>query len=279
MRKGRPAGKRHEEFASVSDQSWEKGQPPQDRELARLAGIAAALRTLSNLASGPRPRFRRVLRRRLVASAAQRRDVRPTHPPATGRRGAGHRAGHRAAAGGHRRIALGVALLIIVTIAAVANISAAGALPGDPFYGVKRAAQSTTLVLATSERTRGERQLDLAAARLREIRQLVERDSGHVEPAIATALRDMDTRTRAGSATLTDMYRHSLDIRPLNKLDAFARDQRSRLAALLPALPGETRSRARESLRLVESVGDRAVTLLARSCRTDGSCATTPRAA
>lgn len=268
------ARKRQEQFAQLADQPWETKPTTEDRELARLAGIAAALRALSRVSSRrPRPPFRNVLRWRLVASAAAAPGLRPTHaPPAAGR---GHGATHRAPRDhpGHRRVAVGVAAFTVATVAAVSAVSAAGALPGDPFYGVKRAAQSTALVVATSELARGRQQLDLAAARLAEISQLLERDSAHAAPAIGRALRDMDARTRAGSASLTRAYRRSLDIRPLNVLDAFARDQRVRLAALLPALPEPARSKALESLRLVEGVGDRTVRLLGRSCRTDASCA------
>lgn len=169
-------------------------------------------------------------------------------------------------------MAVTVTVLTMATVVVVSAVSVAGALPGDPFYRVKQAAQSTKVVLTTSDQVRGHRQLELAAARLADIRELVERDSTHVAAAIRTALHDMDARTRAGSAALTRAYGRSLDIRPLNAVDAFSRDQRTRLAALLPALPGQVRPRARESLRLVEGIGSRAVTLLARSCRTDASC-------
>lgn len=270
MAGNRPARKRREEeFARLVDRP-RRTDPATDRELARLAGIAETLHRLSRVSgTRPRPPFRTALRRRLVASAAAS-GPRPTHRPRTGGRGAAHRAPRHH--GGHRRVTLAVGAFLVATLAAVSTVSATGALPGDPFYGVKRAAQSSTLIAATSERARGHRQLDLAAARLAEVDELLERDSERAGTPIATALRDMDARTRAGNAALTRAYRRSLDIRPLNTLDAFARDQRAGLAAILATVPSPARSRARESLQLVERVGDRAVTLLAKSCHTDASC-------
>lgn len=271
MAGNRPARKRREkEFARLADRPRRTDQAT-DRELARLAGIADILRHLSRVSGArPRPHFREALRRRLVTSAAAS-GPRPAHRPRTGGRGAAHRAPRHH--DGHRRVTLAVGTFLVATLAAVSTVSATGALPGDPFYGVKRAAQSTILIAATSERARGHRQLDLAAARLAEVDELLERDSERAGPAIAAALRDMDARARAGDAALTGAYRRSLDIRPLNALDAFARDQRARLAAILVAVPAPARSKARESLELVARIGDRAVTLLARSCHTDASCA------
>ncbi|MQA85076.1 MAG: hypothetical protein GEV03_10745 [Streptosporangiales bacterium] len=211
--------------------------------MARLAGIVAALRSVSHASVRTEEAF---------GATGQRRQQR-------------------------RLVGVGGFTLAVVTV--ISTVAAAKALPGDPFYGVKQAAQTASVTVMASEQVRGQRELRIAEARLADIQELLQREDAHAGPAIERALRDVDARTLAGSTALTREYRRSLDIRSLNMLDAFARDQRSRIAALLPALPWPARSRAQESLRLVEDVGDRAVTMLERSCHTDTSCRGTIQAA
>lgn len=251
------------------------GQPP-DPLRDPSAAVVAALRRLAQLSRGPRPAFRAALRRRLVREASAPR-TRPTHaPPARRGRGAAHRAPRDRRQ--QRRAVVVVATLATGVVGVMSTSATARSLPGDPFFPVKQAAQEATFVATMSDRARGERQLDLAAARLADVRRLVDRDSPHSAAAVRTALREMDSLTHSATLLLTGAYHRTRDIRPLNVLDAFTRRQRAELSALLPRIPWQARAKAGDSLSLVETIHRRTVTMLAQSCRTDASCATTSQA-
>ncbi len=237
-------------------------------------------------AATPRPEFRDALRTRLVAVAAVqphyagagRLSVVPAAPVPT-------RRGSRAAT-----VAAGVTASL-VALGGVATASSQS-LPGDPFYGVKRTVEAVQLATADGDLEQGQRHLDFASTRLRELRGLTlgrdafrgsrgSLDAGEAaglagaavaDPEVAELVRqtlaDMDAETRKGTDLLTGVFLSSQAQAPLQVLSRFTSRQSTGLERLLPALPRPSQDRAIASLALVVEVAGETQDLMAtESCK------------
>lgn len=248
--------------AEAFDAALTSGHPD---GLAREVAVTEALRELgTRTAVEPTAEFRTALRSRLLAVAAVQgigeTATAPTPSPAP-------------AAVSWRRRAATIAAGAMASAVAVTGVSVAASqsLPGDPFYGLKRTAEDVQLRFADTAEEEGARHLQFAATRLRELRELaLGRDlagrEGELSDAdaerIAALLDDMDAETRAAQRLLTEVFRATSDAAPLERLARFAEQQSEGLRTVLPALPGDTRSRARTSLALVVDLRSTAGELL-----------------
>lgn len=253
--------RRADEFAQL----LESGVRGDDPVTGPLLTVADALRELPG-ADAPRPEFRAALRQRLVAVATVQ-GVGSTATPMQRAREAGStwRVQRRLTA-----LAAGAAVVTGVTGVAV---GASRALPGDAFYGVKRAAEGAQLAVTVGTEDRGKRHLEFARTRLHEAEALAGSSSSLVAPSgdspaiaaaraegtthtklIADTLHEMDVQTRAGANDLFQSFRDSGSREPLQALNTFTREQYSRLQALVPALPAGDREQARASLTLLTVV-------------------------
>jgi hypothetical protein len=237
-----PDGRAAERFAALVD-----GVSPAGGTTAGSTTVAPDLQPLLALTRrmtsmpGPAldPDAAARIRRRLVAVAA----VQPAGaagPETTG--SALRRPGVAAGAAGgtvarprrRRRLAVSAVggLAAVTTISGVA-VAGAHSLPGQPFYGIKRAAESVQLDLASGAAAKGQRELEFAATRLSELRAL-----GIGNSHAASVLADMRTETAGGEADLTAAARQQHDTAPLLEFDRFAGAQAAginRLAAGAPA--------------------------------------------
>lgn len=232
---------------------------PGDADLAlalQLRATGAALQA----AVVPRPEFRAALRTRLVAVAsvqAATAAAAAAAPVNARPAAASWRAASRAPRRSRGSLVAAGALACAVAVAGIA-VAGSQSLPGEPFYGVKTAAESLQLRLAGDDVDTGNLHLDLAATRLRELRALT---LGPDE--VRDTLARMDASTREGSDLLTAAFRQTRATAPLRTLSRFAERQGADLAALLPFLPPGGQERARASLLLVAGVGEQAGALLA----------------
>lgn len=212
-----------EQFAALLDNPT--GGPTPGGEFSRMLTLTQALAVV------PAPRLDEDaaarMRRRLVAVAA----VQPTAPEAATRRTRSRWHSRRLAAVAAGSVSLATALSGV-------GVAAAGSLPGDPFYAVKRATEAVQLAVHAGDAAKGGFELELAATRLDEARQV-----GAGRPGATTALlHSMQLDTAGGAADLTRAARSSRSASPLQEFDRFAHDQYSRLlrlprtAATLPAL-------------------------------------------
>ena len=233
-------------------------------DLALDLALVARLQSAGQAcAPAPTDDFRTALRTRLLAVAAVQgigeTATAPSRSPARGAVSWRQRAG---------AVAAGVtASLVAVTgVAAAASAS----LPGDPFYGLKRTTEGVQLSLADGAAEEGERHLQFAETRLHELHQMaLGRDlSGPPElgdddaDRVVGLLDDMDVETRSATRLLTEAFRDSRDAAPVERLAEFAERQHDGLSAVLPELPGVSRTRAGESLALVATVQTAAADLL-----------------
>ncbi len=246
-----------ERFAELLDETnggrrhHTRGQA--DEQLAELVAIG---HSLSAARSGVHvdPEFRMGLRAMLVATA-ERDGIGATatateqREPAEPVRRLFGRTGRRIRARG--AIVIGVAAGAM----AVSGISAASenAAPGDALYGVKRSTERAQLAMAGSDVTRGQLSLTFARNRLAEAAAM----RGD-NPGFRQVLGDMDNDTRQGVKLLTSSAVARKDKAPLNSVDAFVESQRRVLSPKLERLSADNRERAMTSMRLLDSVHERA---------------------
>jgi len=260
--------RRANEFARLLDAPERSDDPA----LAPYLGLAKALRAVP-AGSGPSPEFRTSLRQRLVAVAT-------VQPAGTVTESAPARL--RAATSTWRvqkRIAVVAGGAAAATAIAGVGLGASRSLPGDAFYGVKRATERVQLAATSGQEAKGKRHLEFARTRLSEVEALVGRNSamtavlpGGVEAlglltddvkasTIIDTLRDMDSETRAGAEDLLAAAVHDHSTEPLAALNTFTRSQYVDLRAALPALPDAARARATQSLSLLTLVAGRSATV------------------
>lgn len=258
-----PGNRRANEFAAL----LERPARTDDPELAPYVALAGALRAV-HVTAGPSPEFRTALRQRLVAVATVQGVPQPES------------AMQRVRAAGitwnfQRRVAIVAGAAAAATAIAGVGIGASRSIPGDAFYGVKRATEDVQLALTTGQEAKGKRHLEFARTRLHEVEALAGRSSalgafvpgepsalGHLSneaktSTIVATLRDMDAETRAGAEDLLAAYADSESAEPLEALDAFTRDQFADLKDVVPALPTDAQPRAERSLSLLTVVADR----------------------
>lgn len=223
-----------------------------------VAGVALASQ-LRAAAPEPSPSaaFRAQLRTRLVAVATvQAAADAPAAPPV--------RTGGR-----FRRLAT-VAAGALAGVVAVSGVAVASSrsLPGDPFYGVKTGVESLQLRAASGPVALGERHLQLAATRLREVRELSA--DGAQAPRLQDGLAAMDTQVSDAGALLVAASSAGRDPAPLRALTAALATQQRALAGLVPALPAGNRRQATASLALLAIWDGRATALLQPPARPGG---------
>ncbi|MDP9182736.1 MAG: DUF5667 domain-containing protein, partial [Actinomycetota bacterium] len=245
----------------------------------RLRAVSPALEDTAPL----RPEFRDALRQRLVAVASvqgvQGITV-PTVAPAGGTALERAVSWSRTWSAQKRLGVVSGAMAAVVALTGVA-VASSRSLPGQPFYGLKRASEGLQLDLAKGDTAKGTKHLEFAATRLREVRALARGEgelslgtvsgSGTVASGLARSLQnrindtlaDFNTETSQGRVLLEHVYRSTGRTAPLRVLTTFAVQQQGRLTSLIPELPAGSATAAQESLALVTEVESTATELLA----------------
>jgi hypothetical protein len=255
-----------------------EGAPLHGREDRAVVALAERIREVPAEALDATPAFRDALRARLLAEGATLLP-RPRTPsegdepvpgsPADDRRATGPGRSRPARQGpparrptrsGRRRRRLAAGTLVVATLSAGTVAASAGALPGDPLYGLKRQVQNVEVALARGDEDRGQQHLRLARSRVRELDTAgVSARSG---PLVA-ALQDMDGDTRNGARLLSTVAIRDDDESPLTELETWTQQQRTLLGAAANRLPDAARFRAATSLALLGTVTARLDTLRA----------------
>lgn len=260
--------RRAEEFARLLETDGHTDDPV----TAPLLTVVDALTEVPAV-PGPRPEFRAALRQRLVAVAAVQATSPATERPLERVRAAGSSWKVQ-----RRLVAVGAGAAVVTAVAGV-GVGASRSLPGQPFYGVKRATEDIQLATTFGTEDRGKRHLQFARERLSEVSALIghssalgqmygDRDYAGAAGAdratstlIADTLRDMDVETRAGANDLFVAYRDSGSTEPLSALSDFTVQQYRELRALVDALPADVRDQALSSLSLLNLVATDTVAL------------------
>lgn len=227
---------------------------------ARAALPFDRLATALAQAGTPRVEFQAALRDRLLLLARQPRLAEGAEPTVGYSRApklAGRLVGRSRNLHGRRRVppaGLGVrvALAGLAGLLVLSGVgwSAHSSLPGSPFYGLKRAAESVQLSLSRGDGAKGRRELGLARTRLSEVRALTAAGRPSRVPATLSA---MDALTRRGRDHLTDAERAG-DATAAALLGDFARQQGAALDQMMPLMPTADLAIARTSRRLLAAM-------------------------
>ena len=255
-------------------------------EGALLTALSTLRSDLDDVGS-PSPQWRSAQRTRLLAVAAMAAETGPVA-------GAGSRLhGLRSPARLHgirspRRITvLAGALAFAVALTGIA-VGATRSLPGQPLYAAKRATEALQLYGAGGSLELGNRHLQFAETRLREVSALAAGRGSLALPSasshsrllaagagagpIGWALADMDFQTRTGSDLVQQAARDSDGSALFLVLQQWSGEQADRLRTVVPALPGAERERAQASLSVIAAVGANATSALVSCPPGPGGC-------
>lgn len=243
----------------------------------RLRAVSPALEEVAPL----RPEFRTALRQRLVAVATVQA---PQAAPAAVAVGAGSLDKVLAWSrtwSAQKRLALASGAMAGVVALTGVGVASSRSLPGQPFYGLKRASEGLQLQMASGDTAKGTKHLEFAATRLREVRALANGDgelslgavgdlgtlaagrtTASLQNRITRTLAAFDHETSQGRTLLEGVYRSTGRTAPLRVLTEFSSQQKDRLSTLIPELPAGTADAAAQSLALVTEVGSTATQLL-----------------
>jgi hypothetical protein len=275
-----------------------------DRELdadLRIADLLSRVGEADRATTGPDPEASRRMRAGLMAALAEESPPVPATrrterveagPTGHGRRradrrgntrpGDGRPASSRSAAGPSRSARRGSTArrLLSTTVAGMAAVLALGALtvllsrgalPGDMLYGLKRASESTEIGLTSGQEAKARKHLDVAALRLDEIQQLIQRDSTTAagsQPTAAGAddadaalvtdnLRAFDDQARTGARMLLPLVNQPAGPPP-GLLSQWAVTQQHTLDGFSASLPDGGKEQAATSQRLISQLQARA---------------------
>ncbi|WP_433800532.1 DUF5667 domain-containing protein [Actinomycetospora sp. CA-084318] len=280
-----------------------------DTDLADDLRIADLLRDVAAATPGPDAAASARMRASVMAAITEQapsdagttRTVAATDAPARpsqGRRRADRRGGTRpadrrpgTASGSTGPARSAMRRLMSTTVAGVACILALGALtvllsrgslPGDMLYGLKRASESAEIGLTSGQEAKGQKHLDIAALRLDEIQELIQRDAATAAGPRPTAaglddsdaalvadnLRAFDQQARTGSKLLLGLVNRPSGPSP-STLTQWAAKQQQTFDSFSPSLSPEGREQAASSQRLLTQLQDRAAAF-----ESDPSCST-----
>ena len=186
-------GRKADAFAALLDGTSKAGSS--DPALANLAKITQRLSSVPQ----PSPAFKAALRQQLVHAASTTAAAGPTigalhvpHPRVSPGHGAGASGAAGSGASGTSSAIMGLgksAPIWIKIFSGIAAATVAGtgvgvgahrALPGDPFYGIKKQVEAVQLDLASGAADKAKTRLGFAHARVNELKQLIKRD--HITP-------------------------------------------------------------------------------------------------
>ncbi|MEQ4720811.1 DUF5667 domain-containing protein [Nonomuraea sp. B19D2] len=194
----------------------------------RVLEHLAELRSLP-LGGAPEPAFRERLRAQLVSG------VLPAEEP----KAAEHTRRHRPLLS--QLAAVGLAAAMMVSAFATYE-----SMPGDSLYPLKRAAESTLVRLSSDDAERGERELDLAKTRAREVASLL--GSAEDGPLVSKTLKDMEASTRSGISRLERAEPRS------SKIKTFAQDQKKVVGPMVKELDDSQLAQAEGYLDYIEGL-------------------------
>ncbi|MFG1705526.1 DUF5667 domain-containing protein [Nonomuraea sp. M3C6] len=185
------------------------------------------------LGGAPAPAFRTRLRAQLVSGELTDEPARPA------------RHTHRKPA--RRRPLLSqLATFGLAGAMMVSSFATYRAVPGDSLYPLKRAAETTLVRLSTDDTERGERELDSAKTRAKEVASLL--GSSIDGPLVSKTLKDMEESTRAGISRLERAEPRS------PKIKTFARDQKDMVEPMLEQLNEAQLAQAEGYLDYIEGL-------------------------
>ncbi|WP_431919959.1 DUF5667 domain-containing protein [Nonomuraea jabiensis] len=205
------------------------GRARREREL--VLEHLAELRSLP-LGGMPEPAFRERLRSELLSGAF----LDSAEPDTPARRRPARR----------RPLLSQLATLGLAAAMMISSFATYQSVPGDSLYPLKRAAESTLVRLSTDDAERGERELDSAKTRAKEVATLLGSAEGGT--LVGRTLKDMEESTRSGISRLERAEPRS------PKIKTFARDQKKVVGPILKQLDDSQLAQAEGYLDYIEGL-------------------------
>jgi hypothetical protein len=214
-----------------------------DPAMRSMVLLAGSLRAAGNTLGPPRldADARAAMRQRLVAVATVQAVDGVTAPRTS--------SAVKVSVGTRKWLAALAGTAAIATSVSGVAVAASRSLPGDPFYGVKKATEAVQLWTAQGDLAKGKRHLEFARTRLAEARNLPS-NSSH----LASTLSEMNSQTTQGSRELIAAYQSSKSPAALDDLTTFSEQQYAGLTQLAPTLPPTLRAQDMASIGLLQTV-------------------------
>ncbi|WP_188188609.1 DUF5667 domain-containing protein [Nonomuraea sp. SYSU D8015] len=187
------------------------------------------------IGGAPEPAFRARLRAELLSGALAEAAEEPASPAAP--RHARRRPARR------RPLLSHLATFGLAGAMMVAAFATYQSVPGDSLYPLKRAAESTLVRLSADDAARGERELNSAKTRAKEVASLL--GSSDDGPLVSKTLTEMEASTRSGIRRLERAEPRS------PKIKKFARDQKKVVQPIVPRLDQEQQAKAESYLSYI----------------------------
>lgn len=246
----------HDDAQSFEDAL--NGAPARDEQIADLVRFAEGI--CEEAVAEPSAVFRESLRTQLMTEAAT--TLVPMPPEAPPRTPAPAR--NRPV---RRRIAAAAAVLVAAAGGVGLVSSSASAIPGDMLYPVKRSVESVELQLHRGDASRGSFQLERAAERLTEARQL--QAEGRSPALIADTLDDFAASAEDGSARLFTEFNATGEEKSIRKVNEFIAASSLDLTALSSELTGGAADAFAAAQASITDVASEASTLCRTCARPD----------
>ncbi|MGI8647478.1 MAG: hypothetical protein DLM55_08690 [Acidimicrobiales bacterium] len=241
----------------------ETDRPNTHNELSPLLSLAQQLNYIGGTVRADDEFVARCRTRLMAVAAVQNVDSQTAHPRSAWRR---NYQGLRRREDGQRRVPRRLALLA-GTLAAMLGVSgvsmaSGSAVPGDTLYSFKRNSETLQLAFARSDISRGQLRLQFARTRLGEAEGIA--NTAQVD----SMLDDADADARSAMRDLGDAALSRSSTSPLDSIDQFVVNQRKDLQSWMDKLPIDKRTRAAESLTVLDQVQQRSTALRsALSCK------------
>lgn len=159
-------------------------------------------------------------------------------------------------------IALAVACSLLLLFGAIGATASKNALPGQPFYDLKRGIENAALGLTFDEQTRTDKRLNIAQRRISDLAKLSpeHETSGRNYRA---ALADFEAETGAAARASIQLGTNG-GSETLTRLHDWSDQQRERLLDLRDELPTEITARLERSISMLAAIESRTEALSAR---------------
>jgi hypothetical protein len=221
----------------------------------RLGELPIRVEAQQEFRDGLRSMLMATIEREGIGATATAPEPEPTRR--TGLRSLRRPAGSRPAVSRRTRTRGAIVVGLAAGTLALSGMSAASgdAMPGDALYSVKRSTEKAQLALAGSDISRGQLYLEFARTRLDEA-QAVKDPTG-----LSSVLDDMDGETLEGVRLLTATAVARKDTAALDAIDGFVTNQRGPAERLKSGASGDARTRAAQSVTLLDEIDRRSKAL------------------
>lgn len=196
-------------------------------------------------------------------AAAPSRPAAPKPSAGTGPAGRSTATRERSTVRSRFGVAAAAVFCLAIALGGMSLIASKGALPGDPFYSLKRGVENASVDMSADGPARADRLLQLAGQRITDLGTLRAQSPRPATAAFRTALDDLTTSTLGASQLITRSGTNDSG-KALTQLAQWSHGAANRLSAVVEKLPAPVAAQANHGVEMLRSVENRATALAAR---------------